>query len=245
MPETPGELAKRMLKELKFPQRLTTQATLEEFVDLLRACAKNKEMKDMDKMLDWIVNKRFSLMLRSILSLDRTLLNKLFDPNWTPGGNNSNDLITTKEAIDGLDKLIYKKRKGANNDAYTLPVVLEMSKDDYDKIVSRHFFAADYNNRYFTDLNIFGDFLEVKHIPRLLQMMSGCFNLEMFTFAWNIVDEQHWSMLSEFIWEKLYDGQNLQKCGKLEVSNPIQLRIAQFVVEKSSSRLEEYNNVFQ
>jgi hypothetical protein len=238
MSETPAVLAKRMLKELSLPPKLSTKATVEEFVEVLRACAENRAMKDMNKMLDWIVNKRLPLMLMSILSLDRSLFNKLFDPTWNSKKKSTN--IVTKAAIDGLDKFIYKKMTGPSVDIYTLPVILEMSKEDYDKIVSFHFNPTDYNARFIVGCGMVQDFFEVQHIPKLLQMLEYCFDPKFFSYAWNLVDEKHWKMVAEFIWEKLFDGKVARRCGKLEVSNLIQLKIAEFVVEKSSSRLVEY-----
>jgi hypothetical protein len=47
-------------------------------------------------------------------------------------------------------------------------------------------------------------------------------------------------LLAEFIWDNLYDGKAKRRCGSLEVSNPIQLKIVQFVVKKSSEALEDY-----
>jgi hypothetical protein len=44
MPETLLAHAKAMLKTLKLPQRLATQATPEEFLEVLRACSKKLQI---------------------------------------------------------------------------------------------------------------------------------------------------------------------------------------------------------
>jgi hypothetical protein len=196
----------------------------------------------MTEMLTWIVNKKLDIMLRCILKHDRSLFNKLFDLSYKSPQVRTNTDTVRKAALDGINNLIIRKARHGNIDIYTLPVILEMSKDDFDAIVTQKFVPNSYNARFVVGCGVVRDFLETKHIPKLLQMIENCVDIKFFGYAWDIVDENHWEMLANFMWEKLYDGKAARRCGNLEVTNSTQMKIAQFVVNKSFDELTNYKN---
>jgi hypothetical protein len=138
--------SEKVLKILDFIKRKKRKLKIsyEETFDLLYYCVENiaSDQINTEIALTYIVNFGFPHLINIVLSKDRALLNKLFDPLNIESHSST---VISKTVFDNIASRITRKTREQitnghyQHDIYTFAAILEVSEPDFELILKESF----------------------------------------------------------------------------------------------------------
>jgi hypothetical protein len=145
----------------------------------------------------WILLHETKLFLEAIIEFDLTLFNKFFDVQVE---THNSPVISLEVLVCIHGFLRYKfpdiyfddsiADKNKKYDIFSISVFLEMTDEDFDRMIWKYFNPNNLEDRFNDELILYDRFFESKHVPKLLRMLENCTNHTAFNQVWFEFEEE-------------------------------------------------------